>query len=171
MSHIGHKAEAPSAVRCFVLTVSDTRTEATDTGGRAVADLLRAAGHEVVGRAIVRDEIDEIRGALDRQLANPAVQAIITTGGTGISPRDTTFEVVSAMLGKRLDGFGELFRMLSYEQIGASAMLSRACAGAAAGRAIFALPGSEAAVRLAMERLIVPELGHVVRELGRKQER
>lgn len=165
MSHAEHEAQARTRVRCFVLTVSDTRTEATDTGGRAAADLLRAAGHDVIGRAIVRDEVDEIRGAIERQLANPDAEAVITTGGTGISPRDHTYEVVCGLLGRRLDGFGELFRALSYEQIGASAMLSRACAGTAAGRVVFALPGSEAAVRLAMERLVVPSLGHIVREL------
>jgi molybdenum cofactor biosynthesis protein B len=168
MSHAEHRAQSPSSVRCFVLTVSDTRTEATDTAGRAIDQLLQAAGHRVVGRAIVRDEVDEIRNALKRQLANPDVDAIITTGGTGVSPRDGTYEVVSAILQKRLDGFGELFRMLSFEQIGAAAMLSRACGGVAAGRVVFALPGSEAAVRLAVERLIAPELGHVVREIKRK---
>ncbi len=165
MSHVEHRAQAPASVRCFVMTVSDTRTEATDTGGRAVADLLRAAGHAVVGHAIVPDEADEIRDAIELQLANPDVEAIITTGGTGVSPRDSTYEVVSGILRKRLDGFGELFRMLSYEQIGAAAMLSRACAGTVEGRVIFAVPGSEAAARLATERLIAPELGHVVREL------
>jgi len=165
MSHVEHRAQAPASVRCFVLTVSDTRTEATDSAGRAIAELLRAGGHAVAGRAIVQDEVEQIRSAVERQLANPDVEAVITTGGTGISPRDSTYEVVSAILQKRLDGFGELFRMLSYEQVGAAAMLSRACAGVAAGRVVFALPGSEAAVRLAVERLIVPELGHLVREL------
>jgi molybdenum cofactor biosynthesis protein B len=167
MSHIEHRAQAPASVRCFVLTISDTRTETTDTGGRTAIDLLTAAGHQVVGRTIVHDEPDEIRGAIERQLANPDVQAVVATGGTGISSRDSTYEVVSGMLHKRLDGFGELFRMLSYEQVGAAAMLSRACAGVAAGRIVFALPGSEKAVRLAMERLIVPELGHLIREVTR----
>jgi len=154
-------------VACFVLTVSDTRTPETDAGGRAVADLLRAAGHRVAGTAIVRDEPEQIRGAIERQLADPEVQAVITTGGTGIGSRDSTYEVVAAMLHKRLDGFGELFRMLSYEQVGPAAMLSRACAGLVAGRILVALPGSEAAVRLAMERLLIPELGHLVREATR----
>jgi len=164
---LDHKASAPARIGCYVITVSDTRTEATDTGGRAVAELLTAAGHEIAGRTIVKDDPDLVRDSIGRQLANPAVQAIITTGGTGITSRDCTYEAVSAMLWKRLDGFGEIFRALSYEQIGSAAMLSRAVAGTIAGRVVFALPGSEAAVRLAVEKLIVPELGHLVREATR----
>ena len=162
-----HKAAAPVRVGCYVITVSDTRTEDTDTGGRAIAEILTAAGHDLVGRTIVTDDPDLLRDAIGRQLANPAVQAIITTGGTGITSRDSTFEAVSGMLWKRLDGFGELFRMLSYEQIGAAAMMSRAVAGTVAGRIVVSLPGSEAAVRLALEKLLVPELGHLVREASR----
>ena len=162
-----HKAAAPTRIGCYVITVSDTRTEDTDTGGRAIVELLSAAGHEIVGRTIVKDDADLLRDAIGRQLANPAVQAIVTTGGTGVTSRDCTYEAVAAMLWKRLDGFGELFRMLSYQQIGAAAMLSRAVAGTIAGRVLVALPGSEAAVRLAVEKLIVPELGHLVREAGR----
>jgi molybdopterin adenylyltransferase len=167
MSHFEHKAQAPQSVGCYVLTVSDSRTEETDMGGRAIGDLLRAAGHEVVGRTIVPDDPDLVRKTIERQLANPSVQVIITTGGTGITSRDSTYEAVSGLLDKRLDGFGELFRMLSYEQVGPAAMLSRACAGLAAGRIVAVLPGSEAAVRLAMERLLIPELGHLVREASR----
>lgn len=167
MSHIEHKAHAPRSVRCHVVTVSDTRTEDSDTGGRAIADLLQASGHSVEGRSIVKDDPDQIRSAIERLLAMPDLQVVITTGGTGISSRDATYEVVSAMLQKRLDGFGELFRMLSYQEIGASAMLSRACAGLVAGRIVVSLPGSEAAVRLAMEKLLIPELGHLVREASR----
>jgi len=167
MGHLQHKADAPRSVRCHVVTVSDTRTEDTDTGGRAIADLLQAAGHIVAGRTIVRDDPDQIRNTIERLLATADVQVIVTTGGTGISSRDGTYEVVTAMLHKRLDGFGELFRMLSYQEIGAAAMLSRACAGLAAGRIVVSLPGSEAAVRLAMEKLLIPELGHLVREASR----
>src|SRR5262245_27474711 len=167
MSHVEHKADAPRSIRCHVVTVSDTRTADTDSGGRAIAELLQNAGHDVAGRTIVKDEPDQIRGTIERLLAMPDVQVIITTGGTGISSRDSTFEVVSAMLQKRLDGFGDLFRMLSYGQIGAAAMLSRACAGLVAGRIVVSLPGSEAAVRLALERLLIPELGHLVREASR----
>ena len=164
MSDREHKAEAPASVGCFVLTVSDTRTEETDTSGRAIAELLSGAGHLVVGRAIVKDEPEHVRDTIERQLAHPDVQVVITTGGTGLTSRDNTYEVVSAILQKRLDGFGELFRMLSYEQIGSAAMMSRACAGLAAGRIVVCLPGSAAAVRLAMERLLLPELGHLVQQ-------
>ena len=154
-------------MRCYVVTVSDTRTEDTDTSGGAIADLLHGAGHVVVGRAIVKDDPEQVRSVIERQLANPDVQVIITTGGTGITSRDGTYEAVSSLLHKRLDGFGELFRMLSYEDIGSPAMMSRACAGLVGGRIVASLPGSEAAVRLAMEKLLLPELGHLVREASR----
>jgi molybdenum cofactor biosynthesis protein B len=154
-------------VRCFVLTISDTRVAATDTGGQAIVELLEANGHQVAGRAIVRDDPDAIRAAIERQLGDASAQVIITTGGTGITSRDSTYEVVCNLLEKRLDGFGELFRMLSYEEIGPSAMLSRACAGTAMGKIIVSLPGSEHAVRLGVTKLLLPELGHLVRELSR----
>lgn len=163
-SDLEHKAAAPRSVACYVMTISDTRTDATDTSGRAIADLLEGAGHRIAGRTIIRDDADLVRGAIERQLAHPDVQVIITTGGTGITSRDSTYEAVSGMLHKTLDGFGELFRMISYEQIGSAAMLSRACAGLVGGRIVVSLPGSEAAVRLAMERLILPELGHLVQQ-------
>jgi len=167
MSHLDHKATSPSSVRCYVLTISDTRKPATDTSGIAIAELLDANGHHVAGRAIVRDDPDAIRTAIQRQLDDAAAQIIITTGGTGITSRDSTYEVVSNLLEKRLEGFGELFRMLSYQEIGPSAMLSRACAGTAQGKLIVSLPGSENAVRLGMTKLLLPELGHLVRELSR----
>ena len=167
MSHVEHKAHAPQSVRCHVITISDTRTEETDTAGRAIAELLGGSGHQVVGRTMVKDDPELVRSAIERLLESPDVQVIITTGGTGISSRDRTYEVVSALLQKRLEGFGELFRMVSYEQIGSAAMLSRACAGLVAGRIVVSLPGSEAAVRLAMERLLIPELGHLVHEASR----
>jgi molybdopterin adenylyltransferase len=167
MSQEEHKAVAPRSVRCFIVTVSDTRTDATDTSGRAIADLLTAAGHVVAGRALVKDDAEMVRGTLERQLAIADVQAIITTGGTGVTARDSTYEVVSSLLQKRLDGFGELFRMLSFQQIGPAAMMSRACAGIVAGHVVVSLPGSEAAVRLALERLLIPELGHLVQQASR----
>ena len=167
MSQWEHKAEAPGSIRCFVLTVSDTRTEDTDASGRAIADLLTGAGHAIAGRAIVKDDPAKVREVMTHQLANPDVQVIITTGGTGITSRDSTYEAVSAMLEKQLDGFGELFRMLSYEQIGSAAMMSRACAGLVAKRIVVSLPGSEAAVRLAMQRLLIPELGHLVQQASK----
>ena len=167
MSHLDHRATSPASVRCYILTISDTRTADTDTSGRAISELLAASGHEVAGRAIVKDDPDAIRHTLLTQLDHTAAQVIITTGGTGITSRDSTYEVVCNLLEKRLEGFGELFRMLSYEEIGPAAMMSRACAGTAHGKIIVSLPGSEHAVRLAMTKLIVPELGHLVRELSR----
>ncbi len=167
MSHLDHKATSPASVRCYVLTISDTRTPATDSSGLAIAELLQASGHDVAGRAIVRDDPEAIRSVLQQQLDNPGPQVIITTGATGITSRDSTYEVVCNLLEKRLEGFGELFRMLSYEAIGPSAMMSRACAGTAQGKIIVSLPGSENAVRLGMNKLVVPELGHLVRELSR----
>ena len=167
MSHVQHRAHGPSSVACFVLTVSDTRTPDTDSSGRAIRELLAAGGHVVSGHAIVRDEPAQVRQQVLAQCANTATQVIVTTGGTGITSRDGTYEAVSGLLDKRLDGFGELFRMLSFQEIGSAAMMSRATAGTVKGKVIFVLPGSENAVRLAMTRLILPELGHVVRELNR----
>ena len=167
MSHLEHKSTSPASVRCYVLTISDTRTPSTDTGGSAIVELLEAGGHQVAGRAIVRDDPAAIRAALQAQLDAAAAQVIVTTGGTGITSRDSTYEVVCSLLDKRLEGFGELFRMLSYQEIGPSAMMSRACAGTAQGRIIVSLPGSEHAVRLGMNKLLLPELGHLVRELSR----
>lgn len=152
-------------MRCFVLTISDTRTPETDTSGAAIVQALAGAGHDIVGRQIVRDDAAVVKELVRGASGN--VDAIVTTGGTGIAARDSTYEAITTLLDKKLDGFGELFRMLSYEQIGPAAMLSRACAGSIGGTAIFALPGSEHAVRLAMEKLILPEIGHVVRELHR----
>ena len=114
-----HKALAPESIRCYVLTVSDTRTEASDASGRTIVDLLTTAGHAITGRSIVKDDAALVRATIERQLASPDVQVIITTGGTGIASRDSTFEAVQALLQKRLDGFGELFRMLSIQEIGA----------------------------------------------------
>ena len=167
MGHLEHKAAAPAVVRCYVVTISDTRTEQDDASGRAILDLLRAEGHQVAGYRIVPDEPDQVRALVHQQLDSQDVQAVITTGGTGITSRDTTFEAIDGLIEKRLDGFGELFRMLSFEEIGAAAMLSRALAGVARRKIVVALPGSEHAVRLAMTKLVLPELGHLVREVSR----
>ncbi|MBF83584.1 MAG: molybdenum cofactor biosynthesis protein [Acidobacteria bacterium] len=167
MSHREHRAQAPGHVCCYVLTVSDTRTEKNDSGGRAIIELLTAAGHEVVDREIVKDEPDQVRSVVTAQLMQKQIQAIITTGGTGISSRDRSYEAVTDLLEKRLDGFGELFRALSFQEIGPAAMLSRAFAGTARGKILIALPGSEHAVRLALTKLVLPELGHLVREASR----
>ena len=152
---------------CAVVTVSDSRGPENDNGGDLIVKNLRQAGHTVVDRRWVRDEPEEIGKLISELLQKGEAQLIVTTGGTGISTRDTTVEVVERFLDKRLDGFGELFRMLSWEEIGAAAMLSRAVAGLAHGVFIFSLPGSAAAVRLAMERLVIPELPHLVWERGR----
>jgi molybdenum cofactor biosynthesis protein B len=166
-----HREAAPETVRVAVLTISDTRTSETDTGGDVVEETMRGAGHEVVAREIVRDEATSIRTTLVDLLACPEVDAVVTTGGTGISGRDTTYEVVERMVEKRLDGFGELFRMLSYEEIGAAAVLSRALAGAVGTKFVASLPGSRNAVRLGMEKLLVPEIAHIVFELRKHQEK
>jgi molybdopterin adenylyltransferase len=165
-----HRESAPERVRVAVLTISDTRTPQTDTGGDTIEELMRGAGHEIVERGIVRDEASGIRTKLVDLLARSDVDAVITTGGTGISARDTTYEVVDRMLEKKLDGFGEIFRVLSYEEIGAAAILSRALAGAVGPKFIACLPGSRNAVRLAVEKLLAPEISHVVFELRKHQE-
>lgn len=161
---VEHKSQAPLSVRCFVLTISDTRTKATDKSGDTIAHLLSADGHLVIGRAIVKDDPTAVRSTVEHEVGRGEADVIITTGGTGISSRDSTFEALSSLLDKRLDGFGELFRMVSFEQVGPAAMLSRACAGLAGKRVIVSLPGSEPAVRLALERLLLPELGHLVQQ-------
>ena len=166
MSQHEHKAAAPAHVRCFILTVSDTRTPATDKSGNAIAELLTAAGHIVSGRAIVKDEPADVVRVVSDRLASADVQIVITTGGTGLTPRDSTYEALSALIEKRLDGFGELFRMLSYHDIGPAAMLSRAVAGTVRGKFVVALPGSEGAVRLAVSKLLIPELGHIAQQLA-----
>ena len=164
MSVVEHKAAAPASIQCFIVTVSDTRTLENDSSGQTIADLLTAAGHIVTGRALVRDDPELVHSVIGRHLADRGVQVLITSGGTGITSRDSTYEAVSSLLEKRLDGFGELFRMLSYQEIGPAAMLTRACAGLVARRIVIALPGSPEAVRLAMEKLIIPELGHFVQQ-------
>jgi molybdopterin adenylyltransferase len=162
-----HKAQAPHSVACYVLTVSDSRIPANDTSGDAIRELLAQAGHSITSFAIVKDEPAQVTAAVREQLASERTQVIITTGGTGVSARDGTFEAVNALLDKRLDGFGELFRMLSFQEIGSAAMMSRATAGTVGRKAIFVLPGSPNAVRLAMTRLIIPELGHLVQQLNK----
>jgi molybdenum cofactor biosynthesis protein B len=162
-----HKATAPRAIGCFVLTISDSKTPETDTSGALIRERLTGAGHPVVGHAIVRDEPTQVAAVIRKGCADPAVEAFILTGGTGVTSRDSTFEAVEALLDKKLTGFGELFRMLSYAEVGAAAMLSRAQGGVVQGRALFSLPGSPNACRLALDKLILPELGHVLREVRR----
>jgi molybdenum cofactor biosynthesis protein B len=162
-----HKAHAPVSVGCFVLTISDSKTPETDTSGALIRELVSAAGHRVTGHAIVKDEPEQVAAVIRSGCAAPSVEAFILTGGTGITSRDSTYEAIEALLDKRLAGFGELFRMLSYDEIGAAAMLSRAQGGVVQGRVLFSLPGSPNACRLALEKLIIPELPHLIREVRR----
>ena len=166
-STVEHRQTSPQAVSCSVLTVSDTRTPETDTGGRTIVELLEGAGHRVAARVILPDDPERMRTVLAEQTARADVDAILMTGGTGLSSRDQTFETVSALLTKSLPGYGELFRMLSYHEIGAAAMLSRAVGGLIGKKVVLTMPGSPAGVRLAMEKVILPELGHLVREARR----
>jgi molybdenum cofactor biosynthesis protein B len=163
----GHRRAAPAQVATAILTVSDTRTLETDTGGALAAELLGGAGHTIVSRAIVRDEPEAIRAAALAALAEPGVRALVVTGGTGVAPRDVTPDALEPLFERAIPGFGELFRMLSWEEIGSAALLSRAVAGLRGGRVVFVLPGSRGAVRLALEKLILPELGHLAGEAAK----
>jgi molybdenum cofactor biosynthesis protein B len=167
VGHEDHKKHAPKSVRVYVITVSDSRTEETDTSGRLACELCERFGHTVAGKQIVKDEPAEVARLVRYLVDRKEADAIVTTGGTGVSKRDSTYEAIAGLLDKRLDGFGELFRMLSYQEIGSAAMLSRAVGGLHRGVAVFALPGSSAAVRLGLEKLVLPELGHLVFEQGR----
>ncbi len=159
-----HRQNAAAPVPTAVITVSDTRTLETDTGGALVAELLQTAGHPVAWRRVVRDEQAAIASAVTDALSDDGVRAVVVTGGTGVAPRDVTPESVEPLLERMVPGFGELFRALSFQEIGSAALLSRALAGLARGRVVFVLPGSRGAVRLALERLILPELGHLAAE-------
>lgn len=160
-----HRAQAPRMIRCAVVTVSDTRTPETDRSGTLIRQRLAEAGHAVIDYRIVPDEPREIGPLLDELASREDCDAVLIDGGTGIARRDTTYDVVAARLDKRLDGFGELFRSLSYAEIGAAAMLSRATGGVYRGTLVLLMPGSSNAVALAMDRLILPELGHLVFEI------
>jgi len=160
-----HKGKAKKSVGCFVLTVSDSRDATTDHSGQLIKTLLAEYGHKLLGYRITKDEPDEIRNLLQDALVRKEIEAVILNGGTGISPRDGTYEVVSRLLEKKLDGFGEIFRFLSYQEIGSAAIMSRALAGVAGGKVLISLPGSKAAVELAMRRLVLPELGHMISQL------
>jgi molybdenum cofactor biosynthesis protein B len=170
MAYEQHVREAASDIaRCAVITLSDTRTEATDSSGRTIQELLVAAGHEVSAYRIIPDDAERLHALLAECLARQDLDAILTNGGTGISRRDRTIEVVERHLDQPLPGFGELFRMLSWEQIASGAMLSRAVGGIGKGKIIFAMPGSTKAVELAMTKLILPEMKHLLHELRKQQ--
>jgi molybdenum cofactor biosynthesis protein B len=157
-----HRAHGPKQLNVALLTVSDTRTPETDTSGRRMRELFEAAGHVVADQTILPDEPSLVHDYVVRQLARHDVDAVVASGGTGIAPRDTTYEALVGLIDKRIDGFGELFRMLSFRDVGSAAMLSRATAGVARGRILACLPGSTGAVELALRELLIPELPHMV---------
>jgi molybdopterin adenylyltransferase len=167
----GHRRGAPRSVGFGLLTVSDTRTPATDLSGARMRALIEAAGHRVVTSSIVPDEPAAVRARVAALAEDPGCEAIVTSGGTGLGPRDRTVEAVETLFEIRLSGFGELFRMLSFGEIGSAAMLSRATAGIVRARPVFLLPGSPAGVDLALTRLVLPEIGHVVAQLSRDGDR
>jgi molybdenum cofactor biosynthesis protein B len=159
-----HREAAPRRIRCAVVTVSDTRTLKNDRGGKTIMEHLLSQGHHVAQREIVPDDPDRVQHLVRGLAAEDAVDVILVTGGTGISPRDQTFEAIAPLLQKTLPGYGELFRLLSYQQIGAAAMLSRAEGGLVGQTVVLTMPGSPAAIDLAMQKLILPELGHLVQQ-------
>lgn len=161
MPERSHHDNRISCVSCAVITVSDTRTRATDTTGALICDLLDASGHRTLSLEILPDEPSCVRARVVELCDDAQVQAVLLNGGTGIAPRDTTHEAVADLFEKRVDGFGELFRMLSWEEVGAAAMLSRATAGIRNGTVVFSMPGATKAVRLAMDKLVLPQLGHI----------
>jgi molybdopterin adenylyltransferase len=166
MSNLEHKKEAPKAVRCKVITVSDTRDKDSDKSGKLMMEMLEKEGHLIVDYVIVKDETLPIQTEVLKGCDREDIDVILTNGGTGIAKRDVTIESIQEVLDKEIVGFGELFRMLSYqEDIGSAAILSRAIAGVVRDKAVFATPGSSGAVKLAMNKLILPEIGHVVREI------
>ncbi len=167
MSAKQHRQYAPAHLGFALITVSDSRTPETDTSGRTMRERVEAAGHTVASSTLVLDEIPAVRAAVEAALLAPGVDVVAVSGGTGFSPRDVTIEAVAPLFERPIEGFGELFRMLSFEQVGPAAMLSRAAAGLAAGRAIFLLPGSPKAVALALDRLILPEAGHLLGQVRR----
>jgi molybdenum cofactor biosynthesis protein B len=164
MGHLEHKKSAPASVSFAVITVSDTRGEKEDIGGRTICDMILEAGHTLVNRYWVKDDCEEIRSLVTDQLEREDLDLILLTGGSGIAERDVTVESITPIVEKRLDGFGELFRHLSYLEIGSAAMLSRAMAGVANKKIVISLPGSVKAIKLAMNKLILPEAGHMVLE-------
>ena len=167
MSYQEHKREAPQTISCAIITISDSRTEQTDESGTLLKQRLSDSGHRVIAYAILKNDVDAIKKKINELLSQPELQVIITSGGTGAGHRDITVETISPFLDKKLDGFGELFRSLSYQEIGTASIMSRAIAGVVGGKVIICLPGSLGAVKLAMDKIILPEIGHLVREATR----
>jgi len=167
MAYEEHKHASPSQVTTGVLVISDSRTTASDESGRLICRLLEENGHKIAGFELLKNEASAIRQAFSSLLSDPEVKIVIASGGTGLSRRDITVETITPLLNKKLDGFGELFRSLSYHEIGSGCIMSRALAGTIDGKVIICLPGSLKAVKLAMEQIILPEIGHLVREASR----
>ena len=163
--HAKAAAAAELTARCAVVTVSDSRTEATDVSGKLIREILAASGHSVVHYGVVSNDREKLEETLGSLVGREDVDAILTTGGTGVGRRDQTVDVVAGLLDRELEGFGELFRFLSWQQIGSGAILSRAIGGVAKGKLVFAMPGSSGAVELAVTKLIVPEIRHLLNEL------
>lgn len=167
MSYLEHKKEAPRSVNCAVVIISDSRTEQDDESGKLLKQKLGDNGHRVISYAILKNDSDAISKKITELLGQDELQVIITSGGTGVSHRDVTVETMSPILTKKLDGFGELFRFLTYQELGTGSIMSRAIGGVANGKVILCLPGSLGAVNLAMDKVILPEIGHLVREATR----
>ena len=167
MGYQEHKHQAPKSVDCAVVIISGTRTEKTDESGKLIMQALKSSGHQVVSYSILKNDAALIGNKLNELLGEEGLQVIITSGGTGASRLDITVEAVFSILEKKLDGFGELFRFLTYREVGTPSIMSRAMAGVARGKVIICLPGSVGAVKLAMEKIILPEIGHLVREATR----
>ena len=167
MSYREHKKRAPQSVNCAVLVISDSRTEDTDESGKFLKQALSQNGHRVLAYAILKNDAEAIERKIRELLNQDELQVIITSGGTGISHRDITVETISSIIEKKLDGFGELFRSLSYQEIGTASIMSRAVAGVVGGKIIICIPGSLGAAKLAMDKVILPEIGHMVREVTR----
>ena len=167
MGYQEHKEKAPQSVSCAVLTISDTRTEQDDDSGRLIKQKLSQNGHQVLSYAILKDEVNSIKKKIYELVRQEELQVIITNGGTGVSHRDITIETIYPLLEKELDGFGELFRFLTYQEMGTASIMSRAAGGVAKGKVILCLPGSPGAANLAMDKIILPEIGHLVWEATR----
>ncbi|MFC2005750.1 molybdenum cofactor biosynthesis protein B [Chloroflexota bacterium] len=167
MGYQEHKQKSPQSVSCAVLTISDSRTEQDDESGKLIIQKLSQNGHKIVSYAILKNEAGAISEKIHELLRQEELQVIITSGGTGVSHRDITVETISSILEKKLDGFGELFRYLSYQEIGTGSVMSRAIAGVTKGKVILCLPGSLGAANLVVDKIILPEIGHLVREATR----
>ncbi|MFH1031571.1 MAG: molybdenum cofactor biosynthesis protein B [Chloroflexota bacterium] len=167
MGYEEHKEKSPKSVSCAVLTISDSRSEETDESGKLIKERLSQNGHKVAAYSLLKNDAIAIKNRINELLSKDEVQVIITSGGTGVSHRDITIETLFPMLEKKLDGFGELFRLLTFQEIGTASVMSRAMAGVAKGKVIICIPGSLGAVTLAMDKLILFEIGHMVREATR----